>query len=181
MQQVEILKQNLLTMDPRNFGEKFGEAIFMELFPELEPSAVASHDADLAGSRVEIKISRAKKPKKKEGLFENLLVRTGSSFVCHAASEKYDCNIQQVKPKYFDLIYYGVFFEDGLYLFRATSEDIVSDPAVRYSDKQHRGNKGEGQFHINSKTLPHHMDKFFIRSVDWQEILKIVKKNQKNA
>lgn len=44
-----------------------------------------------------------------------------------------------------------------------------------YSDKQHRKNKGEGQFHINNKTLQHHLDEYFEKEITFEDLYKMFK------
>jgi hypothetical protein len=73
---------------------------------------------------------------------------------------KFDCNIQQVKRAEFDVLYYGLFFSDCVKIFRIESQEIKENPEggrIYYSDRQHKGNIREGQFHINSKTLQVHL------------------------
>lgn len=75
--------------------------------------------------------------------------------------------IQQVKTKEFDLQYYGLFFDDIIYIYRIKSNDIKKLPG--YSDKQHRGNQGEGQFHINDKNISEH-NKYLDKKVTYDEL-----------
>ena len=58
------------------------------------------------------------------------------------------------KRKEFDILYYGLFFADVIEIFKINSNEIADCPG--YSDKQHRGNKGEGQFHLNQDNLAYH-------------------------
>lgn len=77
-------------------------------------------------------------------LAENRMVR-----VADGMTTVFDCNVQQVKPRFFEILYYGLFFADEVMLFRATTEQVEAMPG--YSPKQHAGNVGEGQFHITQK------------------------------
>ncbi len=54
---------------------------------------------------------------------------------------EFDCNIQQVKRKEFDVLYYGLMFADAVVIFRIGTHEIGSH--IFYSDKQHKGNEGE--------------------------------------
>lgn len=75
--------------------------------------------------------------------------------------QKFDCNIQQVKRKEFDVLYYGLFFADCIQIFRIESREIRENAKggrIYYSDFQHKGNIGERQFHINSRTLQIHSE-----------------------
>src|SRR5437867_9799497 len=72
------------------------------------------------------------------------------------SQNEFDCNIQQVKRAEFDVLYYGLFFSDCIKIFRIESKDIKENDKggrIYYSDFQHKGNVGEGQFHISHKTL----------------------------
>ena len=39
-------------------------------------------------------------------------------------SVNFDCNIQQVKPDLFKILYYGLFFEDRIAIFKMKSDDM---------------------------------------------------------
>lgn len=41
-----------------------------------------------------------------------------------------------------------------------------------YSDKQHRGNVGEGQFHINNKNISEH-EKYLDKKVTYEELYEL--------
>ena len=84
----------------------------------------------------------------------------------------FDCNIQQVKPKHFDILYYGVFFSDKVVIFKIIPSQL--NKAINYSKKQHRGNKGEGQFHLNNDTYQYHLNNFKERELTYKEILNIL-------
>jgi hypothetical protein len=86
-----------------------------------------------------------------------------------AASDEYDCNIQQVKCADFDVLYYGLFFSDMVVVFRVTSGDIPSTPG--YSSKQHRRNVGEGQFHISGKNYAWHRRTRFYAELTYDQLL----------
>ena len=174
--EIEILKNNLMQMAPRPFGEKFGEWLVFELEELLEKRKDGSHDGILENKKVEIKISRAKlKPSKNDTFFKRLVSSQFSKFVNSESTDDFDCNIQQVKPNCFDTIIYGVFFEDIIYLFKTTNETIVNDRNILYSDKQHRGNVGEGQFHVKRNNLQYHIDNFLYKTLNYQDLLKMIK------
>jgi len=84
----------------------------------------------------------------------------------------FDCNIQQVKRAEFDVLYYGLFFSDCVKIFRINSADI--DERIYYSDKQHKGNVGEGQFHIHQDTLQIHLDNHLYQTLTYDELLKLL-------
>lgn len=84
----------------------------------------------------------------------------------------FDCNIQQVKKKEFEVLYYGIFFADKVVIFKIISDQIGKE--IQYSDKQHRGNKGEGQFHLNNRTYEHHLANYKEKELTYQEILDLL-------
>lgn len=86
--------------------------------------------------------------------------------------KKFDCNIQQVKPNEFDRLYYGLFFSDCVYIYRIASGDVSKIQG--WSDKQHKNNSGEGQFHIKNETFEHH-HQYFVKKLSYKELYDILK------
>ena len=87
-------------------------------------------------------------------------------------SHKFDCNIQQVKCSEFDVLYYGLFFADRIAIFKMTSDELPA--CLGYSDKQHKGNKGEGQFHLNNKTIDFHTQSHFVQWLTYEELYELL-------
>lgn len=90
---------------------------------------------------------------------------------------KFDCNIQQVKRTEFEVLYYGLFFSDCVKIFRIESLDVRENAKggrIFYSDRQHKGNIGEGQFHINSQTLQIHLDHYHYKTVSYHQLYKLL-------
>ena len=79
---------------------------------------------------------------------------------CEISQFEFDCNIQQVKTDCFDIIYYGLFFADKIVIYKMSSREVKN--CEGYSDKQHRNNVGEGQFHISNKNIEYHNKNFKI-------------------
>ena len=86
---------------------------------------------------------------------------------------EFDCNIQQVKRAEFDVLYYGLFFADVIAIFKIASKDI--GPQIYYSDKQHKGNVGEGQFHVNRDTLQYHLDHYLYGKITYDELYELLR------
>lgn len=173
-----LLKENLKQMAPRPFGEKFGEWLISKIEPSLQERQDTSHDAILNDKKCEIKISRALlKSSSKLSFTEKLLSDNLRKFVKSNSLDTFDCNIQQVKPNCFDVIIYGVFFDDIIYLFKTDSDTIKNDKKIGYIDKQHRGNVGEGQFHIKRNNLQYHIDNFLYKKLKWDELMNIIQTN----
>ena len=53
---------------------------------------------------------------------------------------------------------------------------LLNDDKIFYSDHQHRGNVGEGQFHINNRTLNNHIEKYFVQWLTYEELYKLYQK-----
>lgn len=69
------------------------------------------------------------------------------------------------------IFFYGLFFQDRIAIFRATSHEVWLLP--HYSNKQHRGNTGEGQFHLNEKTIQYHLDNHLYRWLSYEELYEL--------
>lgn len=78
------------------------------------------------------------------------------------------CNIQQVKRLEFDTLYYGLFFADKIAVFSMKSDEILK--CYGYSDFQHKGNIGEGQFHLNQDSIDYHFKNHFVRWITYGEL-----------
>ncbi|MGH7965042.1 MAG: hypothetical protein ACRERD_25065 [Candidatus Binatia bacterium] len=89
----------------------------------------------------------------------------------------FDCNIQQIKRAEFDVLCYGLFFSDCIQIFRLESSEIKENQNgghIYYSDFQHKGNVGEGQFHINPRTLQTHLDYYFYKTVTYDQLYELL-------
>jgi hypothetical protein len=134
---------------------------------------------DASQHRIEVKFSRALKQAESR-ISEETILRcieeavSANRLVPFSNWQRFDfdCNIQQVKRAEFDVLYYGVFFSDCVVIFRICSDEI--GPLIQYSDKQHKGNVGEGQFHINPDTLSVHLDKYLYRKLTYNELYDLL-------
>ena len=45
---------------------------------------------------------------------------------------------------------------------------------IYYSDFQHKGNIGEGQFHINRQTLQIHLDYYHHKTLSYEELYELL-------
>ena len=134
---------------------------------------------DAAQLRIEVKFSRVQKAAETRISEETVLRCIEESTSAHrlvALTEwdqhRFDCNIQQIKRREFDVLYYGLFFSDCVTIFRINSGDIGR--RINYSDKQHKGNVGEGQFHINHDTLRVHLDNYLYRTLTYDQLLELL-------
>ena len=175
----DTLREGIFALNTRRFGSV--AEVLIERLVSLGKAKTLFHDlyCDINNKRVEVKFSRALKK-------SELLVTKATVLKCieAATSEKrmvawedrtkvdFDCNIQQVKRAEFEELYYGVFFADCVVIFHIGSEQIGSQ--IYYSDKQHKGNVGEGQFHINQDTIAIHEKNYLYRSLTYDELLNLL-------
>jgi hypothetical protein len=170
------LRDGIFSLFTRRFGTV--AELMIKRMESLGPARARFHDLfdDLAKKRVEVKFSRVLNSHDGAITAVNVLAaieaaRTERKAVAvgDAENEEYDCNIQQVKCAEFDVLYYGLFFQDRVVVFRADSRDVLAIPG--YSGKQHKGNEGEGQFHISAKTYAWHRRKHFYAELSYEQLL----------
>lgn len=128
--------------------------------------------------RIEIKFSTVMKENDEKILENNVIEQCLKANIANRALKtsetslyKFDCNIQQIKRVEFDILYYGLFFADKIQIFSMKSSEITS--CLGYSDKQHRNNVGEGQFHINNESYPYHLKNFFLCELTYNELYNL--------
>lgn len=177
---VKTFRDNLFSMNTRRFG-KVMETVIKKM-TRTEFSTNIHHDLNTnvnAGTRIEVKFSRAEKRHKVTITDENVLdviENEGLSVRLFPYGERFvhdfDCNIQQIKKAEFDVLFYGVLFADRVVIFMATPDQIHS--GMKYSNKQHKGNVGEGQFHINPNTMAYHMEHHYFATLSYTDLLKIL-------
>lgn len=170
------LRDGIFALFTRRFGTV--AEIMIKRMQRLGPARARFHDLfdEMENKRVEVKFSRALAAHDGPITTENVLQAIEAALferkavmIADAATEAYDCNIQQVKCSEFDVLYYGIFFRDAIVVFRAESNEIPHTPG--YSDKQHKGNKGEGQFHISSETYGWHRKARFYAELTYDQLL----------
>jgi hypothetical protein len=174
----EQLRDGIFQLNTRRFGTV--AEIMIRKLQSLDKARSIFHDLyDQSGDqRVEVKFSTVRRNLSSmdhENIIESIqaeLVTDRSVDFSGWQQHKFLCNIQQVKKTEFDVLYYGMFFNDCIKIFRITPADINSD--IRYGDKQHKGNTGEGQFHISEKTLDIHLNKFYHSTLTYQQLLDLL-------
>ncbi len=139
---------------------------------------------DIRHHRVEVKFSvvrrKAETPISEETVLRCIEEATSAKRMVAFSEWKgseFDCNIQQVKRREFDVLYYGLFFSDCVKIFRIKSATIRENSAggrIHYSDFQHKGNIGEGQFHINQDTLQTHLDNYLYRTLTYDQLYELL-------
>ena len=164
-----------------NLGTNFGELAQL-MIKELEKFTPADGKyfdlLDSNSQKIEVKFSRAKKklkPLKKSKIIELCLNSASDSRMlteAEATNITFDCNIQQIKPSEFDILYYGIFFKDKIVIFKVQSDDIPDIPGYSI---QHKGGT-EYQFHINKSNYAKHKKKHFYKELTYTQLLAVCEK-----
>lgn len=178
-------KQGLLQLNTRQFGSVV--EVIVKLLADYQDSEKLDFDLidEETGKRIEVKSSRvqrkSKLPKDDTGKIYDFIINNSSRRRVlrqnQATKVDFDCNIQQIKTGLFDVMYYLLFFYDVIEIFKIEKNEILNDVNINYSDKQHRGNKGEGQFHINTKNYQYHKDSYFQGSISYEDLVKILRES----
>jgi hypothetical protein len=179
-EEVKQFRDGIFALETRRFGT-IGELMVSKLL-ELRPSGTLAYDLKEKDMRVECKFCRALQSHPKSIRANNLITevlnaRTEQRLISyHDESATWTVNFAQIKPECFDVLYFGVFFSDAILMFKMPSY-MVRD-IKGYSDKQHRGNKGEGQFSFKSKDLNEWLSKNIKRWVlDYEQLYQLFQSN----
>ena len=174
-------RNGIFELKTRRFG-KVAELMIQKIFDLKESDSIFYDLKAKTKEKIEVKFSRVLKKCDSNINFKNLLSSVIASNIENrtltfeeAKKNVFDCNIQQVKRKEFDYLYYGCFFEDRILICKIKSDKIASDPNIFYSDHQHKDNVGEGQFHINNSTLEHHLNEYFVKWLTYEELYNLFK------
>ena len=174
----EQLQKAIFGLHTRRFGT-VAEIMIKKIIRATE-SGTLSYDLfdNIEGSRIECKFSRVQKKAELKitdrNLFKALECEANRDIMYHQWQDyDWDCNIQQVKKEEFDVLFYGVFFKDMIQVFKVQNSDIGKE--MKYSNKQHRGNTGEGQFHLNRQTYKYHLDCNLFKTLTYGELLEWLK------
>lgn len=166
-----MIKENIFKLDKRRFGA-FCEILISRVYG-LENSQTSEYDLTDGTNRIEVKFSRVlskyNAPITNDNVAE-VLGHTNAPLPRHT-TEKFDANIQQVKPALFDILIYGLFYDDCVVVYQIHSHLIATLP--NHSAKQHRGNVGEGQFHITNRNVKAH-DIYLSKVLTYKEIYDII-------
>ena len=178
----EQLRDGIFALRTRRFGS-VAECMVKRLL-KFSQGRNLFHDLydDSQRHRIEVKFSVVQK-KAERTITKETVVRCVEEAIAEkrmvAFSEwqqhEFDCNIQQVKRREFDVLYYGLFFSDCIKIFRIESQDIKENSRgglIYYSDFQHKGNVGEGQFHINTRTFQAHLDHHLHKTLTYEQLLQ---------
>ena len=177
---IEEFRDGIFALRTRRFGT-VAEIMIKKLYNLEESGSLAFDKIDSqSGKKIEVKFSTVMKENDDKIRETNVIEQCKKANLANRAMESidtnkysFDCNIQQVKIKEFDDLYYGLFFADRIEIYKMTSDEVLRCPG--YSDKQHRGNEGEGQFHLNGSNIDYHRDKFLIKILTYKELYNLFK------
>ena len=178
------LRNLIFGLHTRKFGgvgEKLVERILIEDGFIVDKSSNTSYDRKINNKKDEIKCSRVLGKSVLnldcENIIESLLNHESERTINFKdyKNHEFDSNIQQIKPDYFETLWYGLFFGDVVALFKIEKNQILEDQNVSYSNKQHRGNEGEGQFHITNKNIKHHIKTYLVKTLTYDEVYEKLK------
>ena len=173
-------RNGIFALRTRRFGS-VAEIMVKKLY-NLKPSTTLLYDLfdPVDKKRIEVKFSTVSENSIRKINESNVIdecVRANAErrilSLADASRRRFNCNIQQIKCRAFDVLYYGLFFFDKILIFKMTAEQVKNCPG--YSDKMHRGNKGEGQFHIENKNFVMHCENYFERELSYQELYCLLK------
>ncbi len=143
------------------FGTTWAEQHLQELVPKLEKANGSKYDLRLGEIRVELKASRAVDKKSKKPLVQKALISN--------SSKPFVMNFQQTKARQFDVIIWVGVWLDMIRFWVLAANEIKSHP--RFSDKQHRGNVGEGQLHVKQDNI-HEFEKYEVKPNELEEAIR---------
>ena len=174
-EKVSEFRDGIFALRRRRFGT-VAEIMIKKLYNFEESDSLAFDKKDInTNDRIEVKFSTVMKENDDTIRDDNVIEQCVKANLANRAmasedveNYNFDCNIQQVKRKEFDVLYYGLFFADVIEIFRMKSDEILFCPG--YSDKQHRGNAGEGQFHLNQDNLAYHRKEHQVLVISYQEL-----------
>ncbi len=139
---------------PRKFGEGWGQdhirCLGQDFFiPTKETDENYDEEYDLALKykdehiKIEVKASRVVDRKSKEPLYVKAL--------SYESSRPFTMNFQQIKPACTDVFIWVAVWRDVIKYWVIGSTEVKN--SKYYSQKQHRGNIGEGQLHIKDSNI----------------------------
>ncbi len=178
-EEIKTFRDGIFALHTARFGTV--AELMIETIYSLSKSHNRFHDRfdDAEQQRIEIKFSTVMKENEKLITRENAIDQCMKANFGNRAlkselmdTAKYDCNIQQVKRAEFDVLYYGLFFADKIVIFKMRSDEVADCPT--YSDRQHKGNEGEGQFHINRNNIRYHMNNHLDKCLSYEELFDLL-------
>ena len=177
--EVKEIRDGIMMLHTSRFGSLM-ELVIKEIYNlEYSKGVTCNLWNNKTGSRVAVAFSRAVTNSKNnvrinpigaclESNIRKRLVNSTSN------GKKYSCYFQQLKPNYFDYLYYGILYKDSVAIFKIKNNQLCDVP--HFSRSQHRDNKNECQFSVDNSTISWHMKNNFVRFISYEEIFEILKR-----
>jgi hypothetical protein len=168
----------LFELSPRPFGEAWAEGYLRKLVPELvepskklDPGYSGQYDFFMDGKiRIEVKASRAVH----SAANKPLSVKAASS----KSHEAFQMIFEQIKCRCCDVFVWIGVWQDVIRHWVLSSNEVKS--SKYYSRRQHLGNKGEGQLHLNKKNISE-FAKYEVNGSDLLEAIRAAHSRQLRA
>ncbi len=96
---------------------------------------------------------------------------TSKTLLSETSSEKFLCNIQQIKQIHSNEYLCNILFDEKIHVFKFTNSDLNTDKRLGYASYQHYGNTSEGQLHITNRNLPYIQEKYLHTTIDYVSLL----------
>ena len=173
-----VFRDGIFALRTRRFGT-VAEIMIKKLYNLDESGTLAFDKKDkISKNRIEVKFSTVMKENDDKICDFNVIEQCKKANLSNRAllstdigKYNFDCNIQQIKTIEFDELYYGLFFADVVEIFRMTSKQVLNTEG--YSNKQHRGNVGEGQFHLNQSNIDYHRKNFLVEKLTYEQLYQL--------
>ncbi len=177
-QNIKEFRDGIFALRTRRFGT-VAELMIKFLYNFCDSSSLAYDKRDTdTDERIEVKFSTVMKENDDKIRDDNAIEQCIKANLANRAMASYetdkynfDCNIQQIKCLEFDVLYYGLFFSDKIEIFKMKNDEVLS--CQGYSNKQHRGNEGEGQFHLNQDNIESHRKNFLQQVITYEELYNL--------
>ena len=148
---------------------KFAEELIGEL-EGFDQALDKSYDLRHGDKKIEVKCSRVIIDKGNDDIIDKVLLDSKDMY-----DTKWICNMQQVKTYCFNILYYIIFFQDIIYIFKMDSNCVKEDKNINYQHKQHRGNINEGQIHIKPSNIKYHIDNYLHAKIEYEKFIELTK------
>ncbi len=176
----ESFRRGLFSLQTRRFGTSV--EVLSDIFGDFDEPKSIHHDRTnpVNENRVEVKGSKVLEnngqPITRSNLIQQCLDNDPESRPIafeERENKNWDCNIQQIKRVEFEELYYVLFFRDKVCVFCINSDEIAGG-GINYSDKQHKGNEGEGQFHITNKNINYHLENYLFAEYSYEAWMQLL-------
>lgn len=176
---IEEFRNGIFALRTRRFGT-VAEIMIKRLYGLVDADSLAFDKRNTqSDERIEVKFSTVMKQNDDTIRDDNVIDQCKKANLSNRAMKssetslyKFDCNIQQIKRKEFDVLYYGLFFADRIEIYKMESDEVLNCPG--YSDKQHRGNEGEGQFHLNDSNIEFHRAHYLEKVLTYSDLYRLL-------